>query len=431
MKHFFLALAIGGFFHPCVAFSGDVDRNFGNGGRVITDFFGATDVGNNLIIDKKGKILIAGSATKQSISDHFALVRCHENGSLDTSFGNDGRTHTRSISTDKVVSGGIMGLGLLSNGTLITCGRGQYLKSEGLALVAYRDDGTLDRSYFGDGALIIGDEDSTIYPLALTIDDSDRIIVAASAFHNSNTASFAIFRFTKDGSLDQSFGTRGKIIHTITSGRNVPRALSIDKLGNIVVGGFNGNSKFVVVRYRVDGTLDQAFGSNGVATIEFNPGGTDTLHALAIQPDGKILVGGDVQVGNFGDIRMIDFGLARLNSNGQLDLSFNKTGKQITYFSKPAGSSLWALALQDDGKIIAVGDDVIAKALAVARFREDGTPDDSFADRGKQIIPFEKTCHWEAVALHADQKIVIGGYLWNGKHYDMAITRLLNDGTKE
>ena len=246
----------------------------------------------------------------------------------------------------------------------------------------------------------------------------------ASAFQkNGDNASFALFRFNADGTSDTSFGTAGQVFTSISEGANVPRAVKIDRDNKIVVGGFSGDNKWVVARYNSDGSLDKAFGHAGIATILFNPNGVDTLHALAIQEDGKIIVGGDVQVGSYAGLRMVDFGLARLSPEGELDLSFNQSGKQITYFVQPAASTLWALTIQADGKIVAVGDASIVNALGVARYNTDGSLDMSFGEEGKKITPCGKTCHWEGVGLQPDGKIVAAGYIWNGKHYDMALVR--------
>lgn len=414
--------------HLSLAWAGDVDVNFGVEGRVITDFFERTDVGSHLLIDQDDKIIQAGSASKHAISDHFALVRYNPDGSLDKSFGHEGWVVTRMIGSHKIVHGDITGIGQLSNKKFMACGRGIVNNQPGFALVSYQTDGTLDETFADVGAVIIPDVGQEIHPLALTVDDSDRIIIAAAAFDPSfQMSSFAVFRFLPSGTLDKSFGVDGRVITPIVAGINIPRALKMDHEGNIVVGGFNGDNKFVVVKYLTDGHLDQAFGIAGIATIYFNDGGIDTLHALTIQADDKILVGGDVQVLSIGGMRAVDFGLARLTKEGALDVSFNTTGKQITHFVQPAASTLWALTTEKDGKIIAVGDASMVKGLAIARFHQNGSLDESFGNLGKQIVTFKNTCHWEAVAIQSDQKIVAGGYVYNGKHYDMALTRLLTD----
>lgn len=410
-----------------LALSGDLDQSFGKDGKIITDFFGRTDVGKNILIDGNKKILISGSATKVSTSDHFALARYNDDGSLDASFGLGGKVTTSKIADNKYVSEGIDGLGLQSDGKIVACGRGFFESNSGLALVRYNEDGSLDNSFGTDGVVFTFDAEEQNFPLALAIDATDKIIVVAAAFkQHPESSSFAVFRFNADGSLDNSFGREGRVTTKVAPGNDVPRAVKIDAEGRIIAAGFSGNSKFTVVRYSSQGVLDSSFGQNGIATIVFNAGGTDTLNALAIQADGKIVVGGDVQVGSYAGLRMIDFGLARLSSQGQLDLSFNNTGKQITHFVEPAASSLWALTIQPDGKIIGVGDASLVNGLGVARYNIDGSLDQSFGQAGKQIIPFKGTSHWEGVSLQPDGKIVAGGYIWNGKHYDIGIVRFNN-----
>ncbi len=315
----------------------------------------------------------------------------------------------------------------LSDGRIVACSRGYFDGAEAFALVRYLPNGELDQSFTGDGAALFPDGDREVYPLALTIDQTDKIVMVASAFAKSATDSlFSVFRFDRDGELDESFGIGGKVVTPMGAGVNVPRAVKIDKDGNVVVGGFNGDNKFVVVKYFDDGNIDTTFGYNGIATIHFNSGGIDTLNALAIQPDGRIIVGGDVQVGSIGGIRSVDFGVARLTKTGDLDPTFSEDGKLITHFVQPAASSLWALTLQDDGKILAAGDASIVKGLGVARYKMDGSLDESFGTLGKKIVTFDRTCHWEAIALQPDNNIVVGGYLWNAKNYDMAAVRLIN-----
>lgn len=420
-----LILAASFFSYSSQANSGDPDQSFGREGRVLTDFFGGTDVIKNLSIND-GKILVSGSATKYSISDHFALARYTSDGSLDQGFGKEGIVTTKNIAANKSVEGDIAGVGVQSDGKIIVCGRGNFGGALGIVVLRYTSDGFIDRSFGEDGAVFTPEFGETNYPLELTLDQQGKIVIVAASFVEGENSSFAVFRFNGDGTLDESFGVHGSVRTKVAFGNDVPRAVKIDEDGDIVVGGFSGNNKYVVVRYNSNGTLDINFGNAGVASIFFNDDGVDTLHALVIQKNGEIVVGGDVQVGSFAGLRMVDFGLARLTREGQLDSSFNQNGRQITYFVQPAASTLWALALQADGKIVAVGDASIVNGLGVARYESDGSLDESFGEGGKKVISFGRTCHWEAVGLQADGKIVAGGYVWSGKQYDVALVRIDN-----
>lgn len=408
----------------CLAAPGDVDTSFGIDGRVYTDFFGQTDVLNTMALDKQGRILASGSASERYLEDNFALARYTSDGKLDASFANFGRLTTSKVGNNKYLQDGVNGLGIQSDGGIIVCGRGIFEGISGLVVLRYNDDGSLDQTFAQDGSAFIDDDIWQYHPLSLTLDDSDRIIVVAAGVNDGWTkSSFAVFRFSKDGALDNDFGLDGKVLTKITKGLDVPRAVKIDHQGNIVVGGFTGLNKFVVVRYLTQGVLDDSFGEHGKSIIYFNDGGIDTLNALVIDDSGNIVVGGDVQVDSFAGLRMVDFGLARLLSNGQLDRSFNGSGTIITQFIQRAASSLWALALDSDNKIIAVGDASVAKGLAMTRINPDGSFDESFGNMGKQVTVFGKTCHFESVLIQQDGKIVAGGYIFNSKQYDMALIR--------
>lgn len=419
---FSFIIVFGLFFITKTAFS-DLDLSFGNNGKVITDFLGLTDVLSRLIIDDAGKILVGGSATKNIASDHLALARYNSDGTLDRSFDRDGKVTMRKIADNKFINDGVTGLAINADGKIIACSRGVFSNQTGFAVLRYDASGSLDEAFADQGSAFVSDK-TDIYPLDLVLDDEQKIVVAASAFEEEEKSHFAIFRFNSDGTPDKSFGDSGKVLTKIAPGIDVPRAAKIDKNGKILVAGFSGYNNFVVVRYNTDGTLDNSFANNGIAIIYFNKNGIDTLHALIIQDDGKIVVGGDAQVGSFAGLRMVDFGLARLTADGQLDLSFNESGTQITYFDQPASSTLWALALQKDGKLIAIGDAAVSKSLAIARYNTDGSLDQSFGEQGKYLVSCPGTCHWEALSLQEDGKIVAGGYIWNGKHYDMALFRI-------
>lgn len=411
----------------CLAAPGDVDTTFGQDGRVFTDFFGQTDVLNTMTLDKQGRIIASGSASERYLEDNFALARYTDDGKLDASFANLGRLTTSKVGNNKYLQDGVNGLGIQSDGGIIVCGRGTFLGTPGLVALRYNDDGSLDHTFAQDGSAFVADEIWQHHPLSLTIDNLDRIIVVAAGVNEGWTkSSFAVFRFTKDGALDDDFGLGGRVLTKITKGLDVPRAVKIDPTGNIVVGGFTGLNKFVVLRYLTQGVLDDSFGEHGKSIIYFNDGGIDTLNALVIDGSGNIIVGGDVQVDSFAGLRMVDFGLARLLSNGQLDTSFNGSGTLITQFQQRAASSLWALALDNNGKILAVGDASVAKGLAIARINPDGSFDESFGLMGKHVTVFGKTCHFESVLIQEDGKIVVGGYIFNSKQYDMALVRYLN-----
>src|ERR1035437_4224281 len=156
------------------------------------------------------------------------------------------------------------------------------------------------------------------------------------------------FLFAQDGALDLTFNSTGKVTTSFGSGYDFGKSVAIQSDGKIVVAGvsFNGsNNDISVVRYNSDGTLDNGFGSVGKVTTSigsFNDAG----YSVAIQSDGKIVVAGVSSNGNNNDIAVV-----RYNSDGTLDSGFGTGGKVTTVIggSDDAG---YSVAIQSDGKIV-------------------------------------------------------------------------------
>ena len=169
------------------------------------------------------------------------------------------------------------------------------------------------------------------------------------------------------------------------------------------------------------------FSDDGKQTSDFE-GWEDKAHDLAIQPDGKTVAVGTVDVGSEGN-PILDFGLARYNEDGSLDATFGDGGTQIT---DVAGEhdSLSAVALQADGKIVVTG--ITDRRLALARYNSNGTLDTSFANGGVQITDFGAP--WSGgsgVALQADGRILVGGSVDDGSQVSYMVARYNTDGSPD
>ena len=249
-----------------------------------------------------------------------------------------------------------------------------------------------------------------------------------------------------DGLLDPTFGTGGRQVVALNLARaNLDRSTAMAMQGDkiILVGRVTtataGDTDFAVVRLNANGTLDTTFGTNGVQTIAFNRGGanSDEAHAVAVAPDGKIVVAGFVTVSGSDT----DFGVARLNADGTLDTTF---GTRTISFDGPGGGvdSATAVVVQSDRKIVVGGNAQVGTAgqdFGVARLNEDGTLDGSFSGDGKQMVAFDLgetgIDKLNDLALSGD-KIVLVGYVPVGtsspgfpRSFDFAVARLNGDGT--
>jgi uncharacterized delta-60 repeat protein len=241
------------------------------------------------------------------------------------------------------------------------------------------------------------------------------------------------------GDLDPTFGTAGMVTTDINRSTDIAQAVAVQADGKLVVVGqtykhndFSGED-FVVTRYNTDGTLDNSFGSGGRVRTDF-PGLAAVPSSVVIQPNGKIVVAG----GAFPLFTFLgNFEVVRYNPNGSLDTSFGNGGIVTTNF--PEGSYASSVALQADGKIIAAGtvfvDFIIGEAsntdFALARYNQDGTPDTSFGNGGQVSTDFfSMEDDAFSVLIQPDGKIVAVGSANNpATYYDFAAVRYLSNGT--
>ena len=304
------------------------------------------------------------------------------------------------------------------------------------ALVRYESTGRVDRQ-FGDNGRVLtdfGGTGSTDEALGVALDSIGRIVVAG---YSSSSAGFdfAVARYNPDGTPDISFNSTGKVL-TNLGGSDTGRAVAIDSNDRIVVAGYSnvgGTYDFAVVRYNVDGTLDTTFNATGRVLTDFGVGSGDFAAAAIIQPDGKIVVGGLSDASGI----PYDFALARYNPNGTLDSTFNGSGKVLTDFSGSGSfDTLQALAIQSDGKIVAAGQSIVSGRpnFAVARYVMTGDLDGMFNGTGKVLTAFDSgSAMANAVVIQSDGKIVAAGLFDNGnrKGADFALARYNIDGTPD
>ena len=244
---------------------------------------------------------------------------------------------------------------------------------------------------------------------------------------------FAVARYHPDGTPDATFGTGGvALANFLPSARGGPEwvnALAVQPDGRIVAAGMVGkhesDSDMGVVRFNPDGTLDNMFGTvveDFPALGGGNPS-SDIAYALAVQPDGKVIIGGSSGGWN-GEEHVGGFALVRYDVNGARDGSFGDNGRVVTRFPKTpdpldargtrGGGDLQHLALQPDGKIVAAGS-LASANLAMARYNPDGWRDSSFADGGLLVTRAVINGQYR-VSVGADGALDVAG-VGNGTYY--------------
>src|SRR5262249_14973751 len=280
-------------------------------------------------IQPDGRIIAAGGSASRGIydADDFALVRYNIDGTLDKRFGTDGIVRTDFFGDQDYINA----IALQSDGKIVAAGRARRGTDIYFGLARYNTDGSLDDTFGAGGKVITSFAAHSDDAHAVVIQADGRILVggvAEDTLPGRSVSYFALARYNTDGSLDASFGTRGKVMNDFDG---MITRLVLQRDGKIIAGGTittrDTNSDFALARYNQDGSLDMTFGESGKVTTDFNKWG-DFLSALGLQADGKIVVAGDVDPPDplHNDSRL---GLARYNPNGSLDNTFGTGGKVV------------------------------------------------------------------------------------------------------
>ena len=400
---------------------GALDPSFNGSGKLTTAIGTGNDSAWALTLQPDGKIVAAGNTWSGSSS--FALARYNPDGSLDTSFHGTGEVTTALGSEND----GADALARQPDGKLVAAGWSYSGPNGVFALARYNPDGSLDATFNGTGKVTtaIG-SDASVDALVLQPDGK---VVAAGYSYNGSNYDFALARYNPGGTLDTNFNGTGKVTTAFGSGNDDANAVVLQPDGKLVAAGFsfNGsNHDVALARYNPDGSLDTSFHGTGKVTTaigSFN----DIANALVLQPDGKLVVAGSSFIGS-----APDFALVRYNPDGSLDTSFHGTGMVTTAIGS-GDDTVDALALQPDGKLVAAGYSQQSGSnydLALARYNPDGSLDTSFDGSGKLTTAFgpgDDESH--ALALQPDGKPVAAGSSWNGSNFDFALVRYLSTST--
>jgi uncharacterized delta-60 repeat protein len=383
-----LFVALGG---PAIALAapGDLDPSFGSGGTVITSFGGA-DVASAVAIQPDGKLVVAGR-TNIAGNTVFALARYDPTGGLDPTFGTGGLVTTDFGSTDQAFA-----VVLQADGKIVTAGR----RGSDVIVARHNADGSLD-TVFGSNGRVITNFGATEQALALVLQPDGKIVVAGRTNKPAPNGNFdfALARYESGGAVDNTFGTLGLV--TTDFGGSVDRAfaMALQPDGKLVVAG-DSDANFALARYNSNGSLDPSFGAGGKVITTF--GGIDQASAVTLQPDGKIVVAGQTDTGV-----SIDFALARYMPDGSLDGAFGSGGRVTTNFTGTSDDLGSAVALQSDGKIVVGG--ASNGNFALARYTPGGILDTAFGTAGTVTTNLGGEDALHALALQPDGAIVAVG----------------------
>jgi uncharacterized delta-60 repeat protein len=326
---------------------GTVDTSFNTGGTV-----GVGNTVHEIAIQSDGKILIGGEFTTVRGTTQNRIARLNTDGTLDTGFNTGG---TVGVNLDGVRTIAIQSDGKIIIGGPFTTARGTTQNY----IARLNTDGTLDTGFNTGGT--VGTSGSV---RVARIQSDGKIFIGGVFTTVRGTTQNRIARLNTDGTLDTSFNTGGTVGVTAA----VQTAV-IQPDGKIIIGGLfaaaRGTTRNRIARLETDGTLDTSFNTGG--TVGVAGATTPTVHAVALQPDGKIIVGGEFTTARGTTQNYI----ARLDADGMLDTGFNTGG------TVGVDDVVYAAALQHDGRVVIGGNFIAARGTTqnrIARLLDtDGT----------------------------------------------------------
>jgi uncharacterized delta-60 repeat protein len=391
-------ILIGGWF---TAFNGTANRivrlNSDGTKDTLTIGSGFNNEIRSIAIQSDGKIIIGGNFSAFNGTSANFILRLNSDGTRDTSF-----------STATGVNSTVFSVAIQSDGKVICGGAFTSLQNAIVNRIGrLNSNGTRDTSM-----VISSGFDNSV--LSIAIQPDSKIICGGSFTIFNVTTVNRIVRLNSDGTRDTTFTT-----NTGTAFDSTIQSIAIQPDGKIIVVGqflsFNFASANRIARLNPNGTLDTTFVTNT------GTGFNGTTRTIAVQSDGKIIIGGDFNSFNGAPVNRI----VRLNSDGTRDTTFSVNA------GAAFNSSVNSIVIQSDGKIICGGGFTTFNGTAVScivRLNSDATLDTTFTTNTGTA--FDNSVFW--IAIQSDGKIVIGGNFttFNGATVNR-IVRLNSDGTRD
>jgi uncharacterized delta-60 repeat protein len=409
-----------------LAGGGDLDPSFSGDGWVRT--LEVRSPSNNylpagaedLAVQADGKLLVVAEIIDGASHWYFGVFRYTPDGELDRSFGDGGWAELElgAVSFAHAVA-------VQRDGRIVVAGEGSCPRAICFAAVRFMPDGTVDRSFGGDGAVL------TMFPLCgcraydVAVQPDGRIVLVGMRFRGGDAQDdqlFAVARYLPDGRLDRTFSRDGLASVDFGYGDDDAFAVAVQRDGRILVAGsgtrnrYRTEDDFAFARFRRDGRLDRTFSGDGRATVDFGSRRSDSVHGLVLQRDGRILAAGASGTQKTAP----RIAVARLRADGRLDRSFGAGGRRRT-LPGPHGGYALAAVEQADGRIVVAGrafEDarLDASDWVLARYGRGGALDRSFGRGGLVVSDFGTGADWAgALAERRDGRIVVAGSIYESQ----------------
>jgi uncharacterized delta-60 repeat protein len=230
---------------------GSLDTSFSGDGKVTIDVSGRSDNVFEIVIQSDGKIVVAGEGGfgRARTDSKFALVRLTDAGALDATFSTDGKVMTQFTRRFD----GAFGVAVDGTNRIVAVGFAGAWVNKRFALARYSPNGSLDTSFGGDGKVITDFTRLHDEAIDVSFQQDEKILVGGEAGYRLNRAAnsrFALARYNTNGSLDQSFSGDGKLATNFTRKEDGASRILAQQDEKIVAAGYAaGGATFAIARY--------------------------------------------------------------------------------------------------------------------------------------------------------------------------------------
>jgi uncharacterized delta-60 repeat protein len=422
-----LCALAGAVVHAIPGQPGTLDATWGTAsplgaGKVATAIGSDSARATAIALQPDGKVLVGGYCIDGTNHD-FCALRYRANGTLDTTWNGNGKVITPIVGDLDVVramafqpDGKVMLAGYCNDGTKFV-----------FCSLRYLANGTLDTGWGNAGTgmvtTAIGGVDSDL-ALTMALQVDDKVLLAGKCFSGTNT-NFCAVRYLPNGTLDTSWNGTGRVVTSLVTDDDSASAIALQPDGKVLLAGqcYDGTKGvFCSLRYLANGSLDTSWGSAGTGMVTTAIGGVDSDYAnvMALQPDGKVFLAGHCR-----NATTDNFCAVRYNADGTLDTHWNGTGKVVT----PMGSTdarVQAIALMPDGGVLLAGycEGSLLSDVCAARYHASGALDTSWNSSGKVISSVgSSSSQANAIAVQPDGKLLLAVDCENGGRSDFCAIR--------
>ena len=401
---------------------GSLDTKFSTKGYVTNAISTSDDLAHSISIQPDGKIVQIGETPEGSSGKNIAITRYNTDGTLDNTFDGDGRLVLNYAISDIDLAYKVV---VQKDGKILIGGY-KILSGQDIIVARLNSDGTNDKNFNkGEHLTLSFGANEVLYDML--VDANGKILLTGFTSAGGGFAGTKpyVVRLNSDGSVDNTFGTSGVAALYVSDYNDIATWMQQSTSGKIAITGYSGNAldkDFYVAQLNSNGTIDTKFGTNGYFIKDFaNDNGTRLIY----QGDKIVACGTSDKNGTN------DFVVYRLNTNGTIDNTFGTSG--YTFIPIGTGSDqCFTILEQIDGKIVLAGFGANSSGvaqIAIARISKDGKLDASFASGGKALIPTGTgTTIVSAGAIDKSGAILLSGRTQVGSpaNYDFLLAKIVS-----